>query len=146
MNALKGNSAGPNEAALAAQAAHYRAQGGQMENYLLSGTLPPGLQGTLNSAGDSATAAIRSGYASRGMSGSSAEAQDIANEQARLVSQGSQLAEGLFKQGLSESGMADGIYTSLMQSETQRDTQLGSAISGFGQALALMGQPVSAGG
>ena len=81
----------------------------------------------------------------RVLTGSSAEAQDVAAEQARVQQQGSQLALQMFQQGLNETNMADSIYSSLMQQEMQRDNALGQSIGAFAQSLALMGQPVVAG-
>jgi len=145
LSALRGQQTVPAEGVLNSQAGRLSAQGAQMEGYLTSGTLPPGLQGTLTSAGNSAEAAIRSQYAAHGMTGSSAEAQDVAAEQARVQQQGSQLALQMFQQGLNETNMADSIYSSLMQQEMQRDNALGQSIGAFAQSLALMGQPVVAG-
>ena len=145
LSALRGQQTVPAEGLLNSQAGRLSAQGAQMEGYLTSGTLPPGLQGTLTSAGNSAEAAIRSQYAAHGMTGSSAEAQDVAAEQARVQQQGSQLALQMFQQGLNETNMADSIYSSLMQQEMQRDNALGQSIGAFAQSLALMGQPVVAG-
>jgi hypothetical protein len=138
-------SVGPAENVLNSEANALRSQGGLMQGYLLSGTLPPGLQGTVNAATESAVAAIRSGYASRGMTGSSAEDQDISAARLRSLNEGAQLASNLFQQGLTETQMSVEIYGQLMQEQMQRDQQLQNSIGSFASALAMMGQPVSPG-
>ena len=111
-------------------------QGQQLETYLQNGTLPPGLQAGLAQASKAAEASIRSQYAARGMSGSSAEAQDLANLQSTVESQGAQMAMQLLNTGISETGMAAGLYQQIMNSALQKDQQLGSAISSFASAAA----------
>jgi len=59
-------------------------QASQLQGYLSSGTLPPGVSQGITQAEDATIASIKSKYAQMGMSGSSAEAQDIANAQAAV--------------------------------------------------------------
>lgn len=101
-----------------------------------SGTLPPALQQGLSSAAESAKAATRSRYASMGMSGSSAEAQDLASIDQRVAVQGAQLLENLLGQGLSETQASSGLYSNLLTYNTSQDKQLGDAMAGFASALA----------
>ena len=70
------------------------------------------------------------------MSGSSAEQQDIAAVQSRAEAQGAQMAMQLLQTGISETGMASGLYEQLLNQATQSDAQLGSAISNFASAAA----------
>jgi hypothetical protein len=139
MNLLKGNQAIPQSGNLSALAATDQTQGNQLQSYLSSGTLPPGVQAGLNSAAQSAEATIRSQYASRGQSGSSAEAQAISSMNQQVVTNGASIATGLLQQGISESNMSTQIYQSLMNAQIQKDATLSSSISGFAGALAGQG-------
>jgi hypothetical protein len=122
-----GNIPGYNQ--LNAEAGQLASQGSQLQNYLQTGTLPPGVQQSLQQAGQAATASIKSQYASRGMSGSSAEAQDLANVQNQLASQGSQIALQLLDTGVSESNLSAQLYGQIMNANLQSDNQLGSALT-----------------
>ena len=98
------------EQALQLQALQAQQQGAQLQSYLNNGTLPPGVQSGLDSAHQAAVATIKSQYAARGQSGSSAEQQDIANVAQNVASQGAQIATQLMSQGLQESQMSASIY------------------------------------
>ena len=138
-SALSGSKKPADYAQLQALAAQDQAQGTQLQSYLTSGTLPPGVSAGLQSAHDSAAATIRSQYASRGQSGSSAEAQDLANLANTTVSQGANIASNLLSQGIQESNLASGIYENLMKTSISQDEALSNSIAGFAGALA--GQP-----
>jgi hypothetical protein len=113
--------------------------------------------------GDSAT--IRAQHANRGESGSSAEAEDLANVDSQAVSAGTTIATQLLQQGatmvgtgvseeatggelqtstdlatgtmdLNAESLAQQIYTQIMNTSLQQDAQLGSAIGNFASALA----------
>lgn len=139
MSAKEGNKTPANYNALEAQAANLQNQGNQLQGYLTSGTLPPGVQAGLDQAKQSAEATIKSQYASRGMSGSSAESQDLANLNATVVAQGAQIATGLLQQGVSESEFSSQMYQQLMQTSIQQDNQLSASIANFAGALGGMG-------
>lgn len=140
LDALKGNQQSGAEKNLEAQAGQLAGQGVQLENYLQSGSLPPGLQSGINQASESAKATIRSQYASRGMSGSSAEQQELAAVDQRAQAQASEMAMQLLQTGISETGMASGLYEKLLANQTANDASLGSAISNFASAAAGGGQ------
>lgn len=133
--ALKGTAPLPGQSQIEANAAKLNQQGASLQNYFQSGTLPPGVQSGINSASEAAKASIRSSYASRGMSGSSAEQQDIAAVGERAATQGSQIALSLLQQGVSETGMANQLYLELMGSALQQDQALGSALATFSAAM-----------
>jgi hypothetical protein len=135
----EGNKQPANYGTLEAQATQLGAQGNQLQGYLTSGTLPSGVQAGLDSAHQSAEATIKSQYASRGMSGSSAEAQDLANLNATVVARGAQIATGLLQQGVSESEFASGIYEQLMNTSIQQDKDLSASIANFAGALGGVG-------
>ena len=135
-NLAKGNQPPKFSSELQAQAAALQAQGAQLQGYLTSGTLPPGIGSALQGAHDSAAAAIRSRYANTGMSGSSAEMQDLNNLAQTTVSQGADIANKLLATGVSEQQFASGLYQNLMATAMQQDTNMSNAIAGFTNAMA----------
>lgn len=136
LDALKGQQPLPGEKALSNIAGQEAAQGNQLQSYLDSGALPPGLQQSINQATEAAKATIRSQYASRGMSGSSAEQQDLAAVDSRSQAQGAQMAMQLLQTGINETGMASQLYQAILNESMQKDKDLGSAISSFASAAA----------
>ena len=134
--AIAGTQAPKGSNALLSQSQALQAQGAQMGEYLSSGTLPPGLSTALQSAAESAKATIRSQYAARGESGSSAESQDLSAVDSRMVGQGASMALQLFQQGISEQGMAAQLQEALLNNTIQQDAGFGSAIASFASALA----------
>lgn len=134
IDALKNGSTLKGEKQISAEAGQLAGQGQQLQQYLNSGTLPPGLQTGIKQATDSAKATIRSQYAAKGMSGSSAEQQDLANADKAAQAQGAQLGLQLMQTGISETGMASQLYEQILQSALQKDQNLGSAISSFASA------------
>jgi hypothetical protein len=136
---LEGSQKPAFEGQLQSQAAAMAKQGAQLENYLTSGTLPPGVQSGLTQAYNSAAATIRSQYAQRGQTGSSAEMQDLANLSATTVAQGAQIATNLLQQGVSESQFSAQLYSQLMQASMQQDAALSKSIADFSGSLAGMG-------
>jgi len=145
-NLLQGNKTPAYSGQLAGAANTLAAQGNQLTGYLTSGALPPGMQDSINRATAAASAQIRSMYASRGMSGSSAEMQDLQNLQLQASAQAAQMAEQLYKQGISDMNMSDQLYTQLMQTFNQRDQQASNAIATFAGSLARMGMSAGLGG
>lgn len=141
VQALQGNSTPKGMGQIEGQAAQLNSQGQQLEGYLNNGTLPPGVSASLKQAGDSAKAAIKSQYAARGMSGSSAEAQDLANVDAQISSQGTQIATQLLQTGIQETGLSSQLYDQIMKATMQQDEGLGSAITNFASSVAGGGAP-----
>ena len=121
---------------LQAQADAMNARGAQLQGYLTSGTLPPGIGDALAGAHDSAAASIRGRYAKMGMSGSSAEMQDLNNLAQTTVSQGADIANKLLATGVSQQQFASGLYQNLMATSMQQDVAMSNAISGFTNAMA----------
>lgn len=121
--------------ALNTQAQQLQANSTQLQSYLQSGTLPPGVQNSIKSATTAAKAAIRSQYAARGMSGSSAEQQDLANVDQQATSQGAAIATQLLNTGVTEAGLSAQIYNQLLSASIQQDQQLSQAVSGFASSL-----------
>lgn len=132
-------STAPNSTALSkdlqSQANTLQGNSAQMEAYLATGTLPAGVQNSISSASQSAKASIRSQYASRGMSGSSSEAADLAAVDQHASSQGATIALQLLNTGVSEAGLADQIYGQLLQGAIAQDNQLSTAVSSFASSM-----------
>lgn len=135
MSLLGGDKKPANYGTLEAQAAADASRGSQLQGYLTSGTLPPGIQAGLTQAHGAAEATIRSQYASRGQSGSSAEAQDLQNLASTTMAQGAQIATQLLSQGISESEFSSQLYEQLMNTSINQDNQLSSSIANFAGAL-----------
>lgn len=141
-NLLKGSGSGETQMAqnaLEVEAMGLNKQGKQNASYLQNGTLPPGMQAQLDQAHQSAEATIRSQYAQRGQTGSSAEAQDLANLSRTVVSQGASIATQLSQQGISEEEYASGLYGQLLNASLAQDKETSQAISSFSGALAGSG-------
>ena len=135
-NMMKGNQMPKYSGQLSSEAAQLQAQGAQLQGYLTSGTLPPGVGASLSAAHDSVAATIRSQYAARGMSGSSAEMQDLNNLAQTTVTQGAQIASNLLQAGVNEQQFSSQLYQNLMATSMQQDTNMSNAIAGFTNAMA----------
>ena len=133
--ALRGNQTMPGQNQISATAAQLGAQGQTLQNYLTSGTLPPGVAESLHSAGEAAKASIRSQYAARGMTGSDAEMRDLASVDTGIVTQGASIASNLLSQGIQESNLSAQLYNTIMGAAVQQDAQLGQAISHFASSM-----------
>lgn len=117
-------------------------QSAQLESYLNNGTLPPGVQNSLNAAEKAAEASIRSQQASRGGT-SSAEAQDISNARIAEAGQGAGIAEQLYTQGVSESQISAQLYGQIMNTAMQQDAELSNAFGNFAYAMAGGQRPLT---
>lgn len=135
-DAIKANSPPAGLSNISTEANQLSAQATQLQSYLQNGTLPPGVQTSLHQAGQQAAATIRSQYAARGMSGSSAEAADLANVQNTIVSQGANIATQLLQTGISEAGLSSQLYEAIMNESIQSDAQLGTALATLASATA----------
>lgn len=131
---------------LTTQANQLLSQGNRLGSYLETGTLPPGLQESLGTATNDAATAIKSKYAQLGMSGSSAEAQDLQNLSLRSQEQGANEAMSLMAQGTQDTQLGTQLYEYLIGVNMQQDQQLSSSIGNFTSAIAQMGRPVVATG
>lgn len=145
-SAIRGNQQYPGQAQLSEQAQSLMNQGQVMQAYLQNGTLPPGAQAAIDQASAAATASIRSQYASLGMTGSSAEAQDIANAQQAARTQATNLAVSLFQSGISETQLSAQLYQDIMNNAIQQDQGMSSAIGNLAVAMAGAGLGQSTGG
>jgi hypothetical protein len=137
-NLLMGNKPPAYSGQLLSEAQLLAGQSNQLTSYLTSGALPPGVQDSINQATAAAQAQIRSHYAARGMSGSSAEAQDLQNIAQQASAQGATIAEQLYKQGITDMGLSEQIYAQLMTQAGAQDRQAMQAISSLAGALGGM--------
>lgn len=153
MNLLNRNQPIPGEkqinqaaGSLTATAGAQANKGLELESFINSGALPPGLASGLKTATTAAEANIKSGYAARGMTGSSAEAQDIQAAHDRAQNAAAQIALQLLQHGSSMVGqavntesLAANIYQSIMAHSLAEDQALGDSIGKFAAALAGAG-------
>ena len=121
---------------LESQASQLNQQGQTLQSYLQTGTLPPGVQAGINQATQQAQAAITSKYAALGggAENSSAAIEDRQNVALTAEQEGTNIALSLLQQGISETQLAEGIYTQLLNSTLASDQQLGAAIGNFASA------------
>lgn len=150
MNLFKGNQSLPGEkqlsgaaSNLSATAAGQAALGSQLESFLQSGKLPPGVEMGLRSATQAATASIKAAHAARGTSGSSAEASEIQAANDRALAAGQQVALQLLQQGatmvgqaVNTEGLAAQLYQEILGNALQKDQAFGQAIGNFASSLA----------
>ncbi len=120
-------------------AAQDMAQSGQLESYLTTGTLPPGVQANLDQMRKSADAATASKYASIGNSGSSAQIQDQAAHQQAEAAAAGNIQTSLMAQGIQLAGLAGTAYGNLYTQSVATDNALQASISNFAAALAGAG-------
>ena len=132
---LKGSTPLPGQAALNTEATNLANQGNQLESYLQTGTLPPGVQASINQATQAAIASVKSRYAQTG-GDTSAEAQDIASIQQQAAGQGATIATQLLQQGVSETQLSSELYGQLLNLAQTQDQQLGQAIGNLSIAAA----------
>jgi hypothetical protein len=144
----------PNAAAVGKTAGNLSTQGSTIANDAAAGKLPAGLEQQLATAASSAKATIRSQYASRGMSGSSAEQQDLANVDNQIAAQrgtlaqsllqqgineqtqGASLANNLLQTGISETGLSTALYEAILKQSLGSDQALSDALAKFATGLA----------
>lgn len=138
---IAGNRQSSEQRALTSAAQREAAQGQALSSYVNSGTLPPGMQMFINSAADSARATVRSQYAARGMSGSSAEAQDLEAVGERAAGQSAEMAMKLLQQGVQLTGMSDQLYAQLLGIQEQHDAAFSTAVGNLTSALATSATP-----
>ena len=116
-------------------AANAQKTSAELSSYINTGQLPPGYQAAMDQATQAAKAQLRSKYASLGMSGSTAEAQDIANVDVQAVAAQAQVAGQLLQSGISESGVASSLLQSIVGINQQQDSETQAAISAFASSL-----------
>lgn len=135
-DALKNNQMVKGQRQIQNTAGQLGAQGQALQGYLQTGTLPPGVQGSINQAAEAQKASIRSRYANEGGSGSSAMQTDLAAVDAWAKGQGTETALKLLDTGINESALSATLYQDIAKNSLEQDNALGSAISKFASSLA----------
>jgi hypothetical protein len=138
-NLLKANQSNPIPGMSNVQSAanQLTTQGATLQNYLTTGTLPAGVQASLDQATNSAIQSVKSNFASRGIApGSTMEQQQIAAIQQNAAAQGGQLALNLLNSGVQMSDLGAQLYQSLVSTNVALNSQTEQAISNLASALA----------
>ena len=129
---------GPNKAstdALKSTASTLGTQATQLESYLNTGTLPAGAQSAVNQATNSAKAAIKSQYASMGLSGSTMETEALAQVDANASAEVFNIGSSLMTTGLNEAQISSGLYQDIININQGQSAQTGNAIAALAAAL-----------
>lgn len=153
LSILRGNQTDPNQAQLQAEAPGLQAQGAaltasgqQLQTYLTNGTLPPGQQAAVTQAVQAAKARIIANAAANGQNTNptqnSALAQDLAAADQNGVVMAGQLEQQLFSSGtqllqtgLSETGLSEQIYETLVKMDQTNNNALMASIASMAAAL-----------
>ena len=126
----------PGQAALTSEASTLSTEAQQLQNYVTTGTLPPGVSTVLTQVQQGLVNQIKAKYASLGMSGSTAEQQDINNAALQVQSQGATQALNLMNQGVSLAQLAGQLQTTLLNTNVQQNQQTVTSIGQLAAALA----------
>ena len=125
----------PGQAALTSEASTLSTEAQQLQNYVTTGTLPPGVSTVLTQVQQGLVNQIKAKYASLGMSGSTAEQQDINNAALQVQSQGATEALNLMNQGVSLAKLAGQLQTTLLNTNIQQNNQTVASIGQLAAAL-----------
>ena len=117
-------------------------QSQQMMGYLNNGQLPAGAQASLDRMVKNAQAAVRSQFASHGMSGSTAEQDAMQQIQTNALIAQNQMATQLFGQGVQLAGMDMNAINNIITQNTAAAKEMGQSLSNFAAALAGGGPQV----
>lgn len=113
------------------------AQGQQLQSYLQTGNLPPGVQQGIDQAVKSAQATIASRYAAMGTdpNRNSAALQDMQNAALMGKTQGANIAMNLLNTGIQESQLSAALYEQILNLTLSQDQRLSSAIGNFAASM-----------
>jgi hypothetical protein len=129
----------PNQAALSAEAAALGKQGSILSSYLQKGTLPPGLQASVDQAVASAKARAISNAAAQGLptdpARNTALAATLAGIEQNAVISAAQIGQQLLQSGIQESGLSAQIYQQLANLDMTQTQNIGKAIASMAAAL-----------
>lgn len=139
-NLLKGQQPTPNVSALQGQAGKLAGEGANLESYIQTGQLPPGLQANIDQATKAAKAHVISNYAAQGQSTdpahNSALAQELSAIDMAAVGQAGKMATDLLQAGMKETDMSNQLYQYLVSLDQKQAENQGKAIANFAAALA----------
>lgn len=143
-NVMKGQTDSASTQKLADAAAQQSALGAQLSSYLKKGTLPPGLQTSLNEATAAAKANAISNAAAQGLptdpKQNTALATTLAAIDSRATAAIAQIGQQLLTAGATESGMSNQLYQVLAQIDQTQTQNIGKAIANMAAALSTGGQ------
>lgn len=138
-NMLKGNKDPEGLAELREAAGNLKSTGNILQQYLTTGTLPPGMQASVDAATKAAKASIIQRHAARGLptdpAKNSALQQELAQLEQNAIITGATLGDKLMAQGLSASGLSSQLYQAIMNLDRDRSKQTSQAIANFAAAL-----------
>lgn len=106
-----------------------------LESSLATGQLPPGAQAAVDQATKAAKAQISSKYASLGLSGSTMEAQDLANVDQQAAAQVFGLAKQLYDTGVSQTQLSNQLYQAILSAQGTLANETNNALLGFSSAI-----------
>lgn len=111
-------------------------EGAALSNYLLTGTLPAGLQAGVDQATKAAIQGIKAKYAANGMGpNSTPEQQDINSYMASVPARVAQIGQQLLQSGQSLTSLSASTLNSLLSSNTALNNQTNAAIANLARAL-----------
>jgi hypothetical protein len=129
-------------------AGQQEAYGTTLQQPLVTGQLPPGAQQEVTNALNDAISQTKSRYASLGLTGSTMEADAIANMQKQsqaltfqIAQQMAQTGGAAITQAANALGIQDQVYAQLMNAQVSQDNALQSAIARMASASALGSNP-----
>lgn len=99
-----------------------------------TGNLPAGAEMRVNNAVQDQIQSIKSKYAQLGMTGSTPEAQEIAQAQARGQAMAFEIADQLTQTGIKEAGLSANIFEAIMKAQVEQDSSLQGALANFAGA------------
>jgi hypothetical protein len=127
---------GSNENALNALATQTGQTGTQLQSYLTSGTLPPGLMQQVNQATAAAIQNIKAKYAANGMGpNSTPEQQDISKIQQNVPATIATIGQQLLTAGTADLQITSGVLQNLLTQNTSLNNQTNAAIANLARAL-----------
>lgn len=143
LNLLQGNKTDPALAQEQALAKNAQDQAAQMQKYLQSGTLPPGLQSAVDQAVAARKAQIIQNHAAQGQSTdptqNSALAQELSSIDLQATGEIAKIATGLYTQGVKMFEIDADLLNKIYNADMAQNKQMGDALTNFAKALAPSG-------
>ncbi len=122
--------------ALQGQAADAASEARTLTAYQQSGTLPAGLQSVVDMNTNAGLAKVRSSYAQLGLSGSTMEAQALAQVKEGASAQTAEIASQLAQEGAQYAGLAGSETSNVLRAQLDQQGQFTQALSLFARGLA----------
>lgn len=107
-----------------------------LESGALSGKLPGNLQAAVDLQTKAGEAAIRSRFASAGLSGSTMEGQALAGVRQQAAATAGQIATRLFQSGVDLSKLSASEWEAVLNAETAKDAAFNAALGRFAGGIA----------